>query len=114
MAVTIVSIAPIELKIKENINISEIKHNNCIEIEGLLSETLERKVSHQRSHRAMAPNIVFIENDINSDSNNAINVFTDSSKDDSFDGSTFYVFRGGTELSSGQYKLGPFFSVFQS
>jgi ribonuclease HI len=115
-AVTIAGIAPIELKIKENINISEIKHNNCIEVEGLLSEALERKVRpHQKSHPAMAPNIVFIENDIINDSNNnAINVFTDGSKDDSCVGSAFCVFRGGTELSSGQYRLGPFCSVFQS
>ncbi len=49
-AITIAGISTIDLKINEIVNISDIKISNYSQVEGLLSESLERKVNcDQRS-----------------------------------------------------------------
>jgi hypothetical protein len=97
-AITIAVIIPIELKINEIVNLSDIKISNNCEIEGLLSESLERKVSYdQRPHPAMTLKINFIDSD-NSAVEYKYEIFSDGSKIDSNVGLAFVVFENNIEI----------------
>jgi len=113
-AIIIAGISPIDLKINEIVNISNIKISNYSEVEGLLSESLERKVNcDHRPHPAMNPKIVFIESD-NSSIDYKYEIFSDGSKIESNVGSAFAVFENEVEIKSEKYRIGPFCSVFQA
>ena len=88
-SVTIAGIKPIDLKIKELLNINKIKNSNCAKVEGPLSDSLEREIScSQRPHPAMALNITFINGE-NLNIKYDYKIFTDGSKVDSNVGSAF-------------------------
>jgi ribonuclease HI len=113
-AVTIAGMTSIDLKIKEINKISKIKKQINSQIDGLLTDSLERKIKpNQRTHPVEEPHIVFIDSDRNPFEYD-LKIFTDGSKVDSSVGSTFCVFGDDIEIQSEKYKIGPFCSVFQS
>jgi ribonuclease HI len=113
-AVTIAGIKPIDLKLNEVLNINKLKSANCVEVGGLLSDSLERKIKvSQRPHPSRAPKIVFINSE-NASINYDFEIYTDGSKVETNVASAFCVYKNQNEIKNEMFRIGPFCSVFQS
>jgi hypothetical protein len=112
-AVLITGLIPIEMKIREHINLSKIKTSNNEIIESLNTDYLERKVNHKLLPHQAKRAIISVKNNY-SDSGYRFKIFTDRSKDETKVGFAFTVFHDNQEIHFSRHRIGVLCSVFQS
>jgi hypothetical protein len=111
-AVVIANLIPIELKIKELINIYKLKNSSGVIIESLHADLLQRPINTDMLHPATRPQIT-LTTEINTETND-IEIYTDGSKTDTNVGAGFTVMHNSIEIYSDRLRLAEYCSVFQS
>jgi hypothetical protein len=112
-AILIAGLIPIDKKIKEIVDLSNIKSSDSQTINDLNSQYLEKKVNHNLSPHPANNTIISIKN-IYNDSEYKLKIFTDGSKDDTNVGFAFTVFYENREIHFCKHRIGVLCSVFQS
>ncbi len=111
-AVVIANLIPIELRIKELINIYKLKNSSDDIIESLHADLLQRPINTDMLHPAIRPQIT-VTTEINTETND-IEFYTYGSKTNTNVGAGFTVMHNSMEIYNDRLRLAEYCSVFQS
>jgi ribonuclease HI len=112
-AILIAGLTPIEMKIKEYVDLFNIRSTESGIISGINCDYLEKKINfNQLPHPAFRATIN-VKNSFN-ENDYKVKIFTDGSKSETNVGFAFSVFKQNQEIHYNKYRIGVMCSVFQS